>query len=141
MVAIARRIVTDPGADAVAIAHGADDLLAHLPREVQEDLAKLLGVFENALASLALEGRPWPFTRLSPASQDEVLRRWRTSRLVLRRSGYEGLRKLCCLAHYARPSSWAAVEFPAPMRVGQPYDDSQMGTPKWLKERNLEAVP
>ncbi len=141
MVAIARRIVTDPGTDAVAIAHGVDDLLTHLPVEVRKDLTKLLVVFENALIGLVFDGRPWPFTRLATSAQDEVLRRWRASRLALRRSGYQCLRKLCYLAHYARPLSWQPIDFPTPAKVGEPYDDSKMGTPEWLKEHDLEVIP
>jgi hypothetical protein len=141
MVAVARRVVVDPGADAVAIAQGVDDLVARLPVEVKRDLLRLLGLFESALGGLLLDGRGLPFTRLSPEGQDRVLERWRSSRIALRRSGYQGLKKICYLAHYSEPWSWAAIGFPPPTPVGEPYDDSKMGTPEWLKEHDLERVP
>ena len=141
LVAVARRTVTEPGADAVAIAHGVDALASHMAREVQGDFVRLLGLFESALAGLLLDGRALPFTRLPADAQDAVLARWRSSSLALRRGGYQALKKLTCLAHYMTPSSWAEIGFPPPTPVGEPYDDSKMGTPAWLKERALEGVP
>jgi len=141
LVAVAPRIVLDPGADPVSIAHGVDEIVSRLPREVQQDMGKLLGLFENALGGLLMDGRVLPFTRLSPGDQDRTLARWRSSRIALRRGGYQALKKLCCIAHYEQPWSWAAVGFPAPTAVGEPYDDSKMGTPEWLKAHDLERVP
>ncbi len=139
LVAVARRVVTTEGADPVAIAHGVDDSLVHLAPEAQTDFNRLLLLFENALGGLLLDGRGAPFTRLSPEEQDRVLLRWRDSRLALRRTGYQALRKLCVSSHYAMPSSWEKVGYPPPTPVGEPYDDSQMGTPEWLAEHGLEG--
>jgi len=141
MVAVARRMVTDPGADPVAIAQQVDVLAACLPIEARRDLVKLLGLFESALGGLLLDGNALPFTRLSPKEQDRVIERWRSSRITLRRSGYQALKKLSFLAHYMQPWSWSAIDFPTPPAVGEPYDDSKMGTPEWLRARELEAVP
>ena len=141
MVAVAGRVIIDPGSDPVVIAEGVDELATRLPVEVQRDILRLLGLFESALGGLLLDGRALPFTRLPPDAQDRVLARWRSSRLALRRSGYRGLKQLCNLAHYAQPRSWAAVGFPPPTSVGEPYDDSKMGTPEWLKANDLERVP
>ncbi len=130
LVAIARRVVVAPDADPIAIAHGADDALRSVPAEVQSDINSLLGLFETALARLVLDARPVPFTRLSPAAQDEALLRWRDSHLTIRRTGYQALRKLVLSSHYAQPSSWPSAHYPGPTPVGAPYDDSQMGTPE-----------
>jgi TAT (twin-arginine translocation) pathway signal sequence len=141
LAAVARRVVRDPGADAVAIAHGVDDLLPRLPVETQVDFRRLVLLFESALGGLLLDGRLRPFTRLSDEEQDRVLMRWRDSRIAVRRVGYEGLKKICYIAHYVQPASWADIGFPPPMSVSGPYDDSKMGTPEWLKEHGLEAIP
>jgi len=141
MVAVASRVVFDPGADPVAIAQGVDELATRIPPEVQRDILRLLGLFESALGGLLLDGRGLPFTRLSPDAQDRVLERWRSSGIALRRSGYQGLKKLCYLAHYVQPSSWPAVGFPPHPSIGEPYDDSKMGTPEWLTANDLERVP
>jgi hypothetical protein len=139
LVAVARRIVTTEGADPVAIAHGIDGALASSPPEAQADIGKLLMLFENALGGLLFDGRVTPFTHLSPGEQDRVLERWRDSKLALRRTGYQALRKLCLASYYAMPSSWGPVHYPPPMSVGEPYDDSKMGTPEWLAEHGVEG--
>lgn len=141
LVAIARRVVRTPDADAVAIAEAADDSLLWLTPEAQSDFNRLLGLFETALAGLVLDGRVRPFTRLSPDEQDRALESWRTSSLTLRRTGYQALRKLCLASHYAQPASWPSAHFPAPTPVGAPYDDSTMGTPAWNAERGLAGPP
>ena len=61
-----------------------------------------------------------PFTRLSPAAQDDVLVDWRDSRLALRRSGYTVLRKLTQAAHYAAPEAWPDTGYPGPPQIAVP---------------------
>lgn len=120
LAAVASRTVAAPGADPVTIAERVDDTLALQAPEVRHDVGQLLLLLENALAGLFLDGRPMPFTRLSPKSQDAVLDSWRRSRLALRRGGYNVLRKLTQAAHYASPSTWASVGYPGPPQISQP---------------------
>lgn len=127
MVAIARRVITAEGADHVGIAQRIDRALSWAAPESQEDVRKLLGLFENALAGLLFDGRVMPFTRLSASSQDAVLDAWRRSSLEVRRSGYCALRKLCAAAHYMEPSSWGDLRYPPPPRYDLAYDDSTWG--------------
>ena len=134
LVALASRIVTAAGSNPVAIAHGADRTLSYALPETQEAINKLLGLFENALPGLLLDGRLQPFTRLAAQSQDAVLESWRTSRLVLRRTGYQALRKLVLAAYYIDESSWGPLAYAPPRGFSaMAYDDSQMGTPEWLR--------
>ena len=129
LVAIAKRVA--PGtADPVSVAEGVDALLRRAPVEVQRDFNKLLGLFENALPGLLFDGRVLPFTRLSPESQDAVLRHWRDSRLALRRTGYHALRRICLAVAYADEKQWPAVGYapPAPGTfTPMAYDDSKAG--------------
>lgn len=127
LVAIARRVVTSEGADPVAIAHRADRALARAAPETRDDLRKLLGLFENALAGLLFDGRFLPFTRLSPKGQDAVLDAWRRSALEVRRSGYSALRKLVTAAHYVDPATWDELFYPPPPPYALVYDDSKWG--------------
>src|SRR5262245_19080471 len=64
LAAVAARIVPLPDADPVAVAHSVDLTLSRAAPETQTDLVKLLGLFENALPGLLLDGRALPFTRL-----------------------------------------------------------------------------
>jgi hypothetical protein len=120
LVAIAGRMVTAPGADPVTIAERVDAQMATSPAEGRADFGKLLLLFENALAGFVLDARARPFTRLSPAAQDDVLVDWRDSRLAVRRSGYAVLRKLTQAAHYASPEAWPDTGYPGPPQIAMP---------------------
>ncbi len=120
LAAVAARTVRAPGADPLEIAHRVDDYLALQTPEVQKDVKQLILLFENALAGLVFDGRPKPFTRLSPASQDQALLAWRDSKLTVRRAGYHALRKLTLSAHYSQQSSWASVGYPGPPQISVP---------------------
>ncbi len=141
LVAVASRIVTAKGADPVAIAHGVDQALTRIPIEAQADLNKLLGLLENALAGL-LDGRIQPFTRLSAESRDRVLESWSSSRFVIRRTGFQALRKLCLAAHYSEAASWPPLGYRPPSNLNAAaYDDSKVGTPEWLEAHAKADAP
>lgn len=132
MVAVAARVVTAPGVDPVAVAEGVDEALSRALPESQADLVKLLGLFENALPGLLLDGRMAPFTRLDGPAQDRVLEHWRDSRFVLRRSGFHALRRLCLGVFYGDPSAWPSIHYGGPPDLGGfAHDDSKAGTPGW----------
>jgi hypothetical protein len=140
MVAVAARVITAPGADPVDIAQRVDAALACTPPEAQADLVSLLGLFENALPGLLLDGRAAPFTRLDGAAQDRVLGSWRDSRLALRRGGYHALRRLCIGAYYGDERSWPSIRYGGPPNVnGFFHDDSKAGTPEWIAAQDAAA--
>lgn len=133
LVAIAARVVTAPGADPVAIAQGVDLVLSSAVPEARDDINKLLGLFENALPGFLFDFRVKPFTRLDPQAQDDVLEAWRRSKLALRRTGYQALRKLCLATWYANEASWAPIGYAPPSGLNaMAYPDSKMGTPEWI---------
>ena len=120
LAAVAARVVPLPGADPVAIAHTVDESIARTHDEAAVEFNQLLGLIESGLAGFLLDGRPRPFTRLSPEAQDGALMAFRDSRLVLRRAGYHALRKLCLAAHYGSDSTWAGVGYPGPPQISEP---------------------
>jgi hypothetical protein len=127
IIAIARRVVPET-VDAVTVAHGVDDLLRRAPSDAQHDFGNLLGLFENALPGFLFDQRVLPFTRLSPESQDAVLRDWRDSRITIRRTGYHALRRLCLACAYADEATWPAVGYAPPSDLNKgAYDDSKAG--------------
>lgn len=136
LVAVASRVVTAKGADPIAIAQGVDKVLSSAVIETQQDINKLLGLFEGALPGFLFDGRVTPFTRLDGQSQDKVLESWRSSRLALRRTGYHALRKLCLATWYASEASWAPIGYGPPSGLNvMAYPDSKMGTPEWIAEQ------
>ena len=140
IVAVASRVITAPDVDPVLIAERIDASLSRTPPEAQADLAGLVGLFENALPGLLLDGRATPFTRLDGAAQDAVLASWRDSRFVLRRTGYHALRRLCFVAHYGDERAWPSIHYGGPPDVkGFFHDDSRAGTPEWIAAQDRKA--
>ncbi len=117
--AIAARTVGAPNADPVEIAHNVDTALTSQPIDNQRETRQLVGLFENALTGLLLDGQFGPFTTLSPEKQDAVLRSWCFSTLPVRRTGYTALRKLTQAGHYCDPKCWPQVGYPGPPTISQ----------------------
>ena len=70
----------------------------------------------------AVEWGPWlfdlsfaRFTTLSDAEKDASLRGWMTSRLALRRLGFQALKNLSLLGWYSQEASWAAIGYAGPL--------------------------
>lgn len=139
LAAIAARIAP-PGADGGAVALEVDRLLSYALVEARQDIERLLGLFENALPGLLLDGRALPFTRLSGASQDAVLGSWSKSSLTLRRTGLQALRRLCLMAYWTQESSWRAIGYDPPRGLNAAaMDDSKLGTPEWIAAQSAPA--
>ena len=117
---VAACVVTAPACDPEEIVHSVDHALAMQAPEAASDFKKLLGLLESGLAGLILDARPRNFSRLDAAAQRAALHAFRDSRLVLRRSGYHALRKLCLASYYARESTWADVGYPGPPQIELP---------------------
>lgn len=133
MLAVARRVLTVPGVDHLAVVHAIDDALSYARPEVKGDIAKLLETLEGGVPGLVFDAQWGRFTTLPACEQDRVLRAWRDSRIGLRRAGYVVLRKACFFAAYASPSLWPSLHYPGPPDFGGfAWDDSKVGTKAWL---------
>lgn len=124
--AAAEAAVGDPAVNPVAVAHGVDAALAHSSAESQADIQALAQTLNSPVLGLLLDGRPRPFLALTVEERRAALMQWRHSRLPLRSSGANALRKLCVAAHYAQPSTWVAMGYPGPP---QPILDAQRSLP------------
>jgi hypothetical protein len=98
----------------VGVAEKADAFLAPLPRSDAKDLKQLLALFDNALFSLLSGGPARPFTQMDPDEQDAHLRAWRTSRLAIKRTGFQAMKRLCCAIYFGAPETYASVGYPGP---------------------------
>lgn len=110
----AGRVLNFEGADPVAVAHGVDSSLRYATPEARSDLGLVLGVLENALSGLVTRGQATLFSELSPEAQDEAIRRWGRSSILLLRAATAALRKLCLGVHYAPLSACAEIGYPGP---------------------------
>jgi hypothetical protein len=127
--AVADRVLAIPEANAaeplrraptpaeVDVAGKADAFLAPLPADDAKQLKQLLGLFDNALFSVLTLRAPTPFTQKSPEEQDAQLRDWSTSRLAVRRTGYQVMRRLCSALYYGSPETWASADYRGPPDV------------------------
>jgi hypothetical protein len=98
----------------VDVAGKADAFLAPVDAASAKELKQLLLLFDNALFSVATGGPPRPFTRMSPQEQDAHIDRWATSRMAVRRTGFQALKRLTAAMYYAEPSTYASVGYPGP---------------------------
>lgn len=127
LVAVAERVVP-ADADPVAIATGADVALIALPSDARRDVDTLLSVLENGVVGLLFSGTPAPFSARDAASRDATLADWSRSRLALKRTGYQALRKLCLATYYSSDAAWARAGYPGPPPTGGLYyDDPRAG--------------
>ena len=110
-----------PGSDRVGLAGRLADTIGRLPRAADRaELRTLLGVFENRLANLALAGIAKPFTAMAPAQRERYLLGWATSRLAVRRKGFQALKRLAGVVAYTAVDAagtnplWPPLGYPGP---------------------------
>ena len=103
-----------PSPAQVDVAGKADAFLAPLPEKDAKDLKQLLALFDNALFSFVTGGPARPFTEMNADEQDAHLKAWQTSRLAIRRTGFQAMKRLCCAIYFAAPETFAAMGYPGP---------------------------
>ena len=96
-----------------------DELFAKMHPVDVADFKKVLNTLESAPVGLLLDGRPVPFTAASPESQSATLASWRDSRLILRRTGFKALHKVCTSAYWGMPETYALSGYPGPPNFGR----------------------
>jgi hypothetical protein len=86
-----------------------DGLVAGLDPELSAPLPTLLRAVE--WGPLLFDRRLSRFTRLAPEAQDASLRGWMTSRLALRRQGFEALRNLAFMGYWSQEETWGLIGY------------------------------
>ncbi|MSP62225.1 MAG: hypothetical protein EXR72_18210 [Myxococcales bacterium] len=118
LAAICRRMLApDEGGaaspDEIEAALVIDGYLAGLPEAITSDVRALLHLVEHTPFLFSL--RFARFTRLDAAAQDAVLEGWATSRIDLRRRGFQALKALAMLGYYDDPRTFAILDYTGPM--------------------------
>ena len=107
----------EPGARAEALREtvaNVDAAIAGLPPEAQSELAQFFTLLRFAPARIVLAGLRADWPDATPADIEAVLQRWRTSRVALLRSAYDGLHQLVLASWYGNPRAWDAIGYPGP---------------------------
>ena len=104
------------------------------PREAAQ-FHRILRTFESPGLNLVLGGRPARFSRLDPVARAAFLGRWRDSRLPIKRSAFEALKRLTCFLYYSTPGpngpnpNWSEIGYPGtwpePVTAPGPYPTIQ----------------
>jgi len=114
LVGVLRERPPAPSPAEVDVAAKADAFLAPLDAGSAKELKQLLALFDNALFSFVTGGPPRPFTRMTAPDQDAHLDRWATSRIAIRRTGFQALKRLAAAVYYGSPETYASVGYPGP---------------------------
>lgn len=119
MLALVVETLVPEGAE-TGLAGRVSEVIGRLPAADQEQLAQLLKLFESRFVNLLLAGVFRPFTALGLESRERYLRSWATSRLNLRRSAFQALKRITAVTHYTATddtgnnSVWASLGYPGP---------------------------
>jgi hypothetical protein len=106
-----------PSPAEIDVAGKVDEFLAPLDPASAKDLKQLVALFDNALFSFLTGGPARPFTQMDPTEQDAHLARWATSRIAIRRTGFQAMKRLVAAVYFGSPETFASVGYPGP-----PYD-------------------
>lgn len=125
--AVAARLVPVPGAlSPRQVSSQVDVILTRAQPGARREVKQLLRLLNNGLLGFLFDGRPAPFVALSPSEQEGILKGWRDSRILLRRTGYQALRTLALAGYYSSPLSWPETAYPGP-----PQGFHEANAPVW----------
>jgi len=96
---------------------GVEKAIAGLSLPTQQEIGELFDLLSFAPTRMIVAGvwSAWP--EATPEAIGKFLESWRNSRFDLLKSGYAALRDLIFAAWYARPDTWAAIDYPGPPKV------------------------
>ncbi len=107
--------------------------LAALPPESAAGLRTALGIFDNPLVAAVFGERPARFSRLDPSAAARRLRHWERSRLGMRRTVFQAIRRLVLAVWYTLPESRSETRYLGPFHArstAYPWEGALRGTPR-----------
>lgn len=93
--------------------HGA---ILGLPLHSQHEIGDLFGLLALAPARRWIAGIDGGWSDAKPAQVAAFLQSWRGSRIETLQGAYHALHDLFLGAWYADPASWAAIDYPGPLK-------------------------
>lgn len=116
--AIVRRLVaTDaadaPSADSVGATLFIDGYLTRIDEGSRSDVRALIQLVEHGSGPFRLGLSR--FTHMSPDEQDATLADWESSRLAIRRRGFQALKTMAMLGYWRADAAWPLIGYTGPM--------------------------
>jgi choline dehydrogenase-like flavoprotein len=114
--------------------HFLDVVRTQLGARQTAQIHQLLRTFDSPALNLFLDGRPARFTRMTADARAAYLGRWRDSRLAIKRSGFQTVKRLVCFLFYAVPGpngpnpNWADIGYPGTL----PEPPTVQPTDTWI---------
>jgi long-chain-alcohol oxidase len=85
-------------------------------RRDRDQLLGVLRLLDTRAGALSLTGRPLPVSALPPERAEELLRRWRSSRLPVQRRVYGALAAVILSSNYGwEAPAWGRMGYPGPL--------------------------
>jgi len=91
-----------------------DGLLVELHPADRKQVLQVVGLLENALSGLLMDGRFQTFTGSDLAARRHILDGWRTSRLSVKRQAFLALHQLCVSAYWGHPRAYEFAGYGGP---------------------------
>ena len=91
--------------------------ISGLPPAVRGEVAQLFSLLRIPLGRVLAAGVTPPWSLAAPADVAAFLTRWRTSGVLLFRSGYQALHQLVMAGWYGGDDSWKATGYDGPPRL------------------------
>lgn len=132
-----------PAASSVGVDRDVVELVASLPARQRREFDALLRAIESPLTNLLLTGRPVRFSRLALKDRETYLRGWASSRLALKRRGFQAAKRLTTGLYFSRPLRdathplWDRIGY-APPAPSSGVPDSLRGLAPTVPEPNRE---
>lgn len=96
-----KRKASDIGADAEL----ARIIESELEHDFRKQIQQMLNYFENSSFNLILHRKPKSFSQLEPQDREAYLTAWANSRIPLRRTGFQALKRLITFLNYSLPGT------------------------------------
>jgi hypothetical protein len=95
-----------------------DTLAGGLPPHAQSELSQLLALLGSGAGRVALAGLATDWERATVAEIQQALQGMRVSGVALRRQSYQALHDIVGSAFFSDPSTWSALGYPGPLKIG-----------------------
>ncbi|HXW67372.1 MAG TPA: FAD-dependent oxidoreductase [Thermoplasmata archaeon] len=136
---------SQPPASALGVDRHVTGLIASLPAAQRAEFDSLFRAFDGTFANLLLTGRLQRFSRLEPRAREAYLGRWSTSRLALKRKGFQALKRLIAWSYFTATGPdgtnprWSALHYRPPGPVSG-LDDPLAGIRPRVPDRDVEEI-